>query len=182
MIRRALILGGAAVALLSACVASPVAAPDDLAAFQVVDVRVEAARAVAEAEKPVEVLAAEVEAIVARNVQGVLDGVRSDGTRPVVADVLVMRLFVPTVASAALTARGAAAMDVSVQLRDAQTGEAIGGPRGLRAHADTRFGGVLAAVMTAQALEQGGQAGEIARAARSLGGRMAEIIYGITPS
>ncbi|SFJ88461.1 DUF6778 family protein [Jannaschia pohangensis] len=183
MDRRGFIIAGAAsVAGLSGCVSEPVSNASDLRSFNVVNMRVEADRAVAQAEKPITLTPVQVEEIIRQNALGTVQAARAGGDRDVIIDVLVGRIFVPTVASAGLTARGAAAIDATIQVRDARTGQAIGAPRGLRAHADQRFGGLLGAALTAEALQRNGQAGEIGLAGQALGKRIAGIVYGIRPA
>ncbi|MEO0862593.1 MAG: DUF6778 family protein [Pseudomonadota bacterium] len=182
MDRRGFVISGAALLGLSACVSEPVSNASDIRSFNVVDMRVEAGRAVAEAENPVTLTPGQVEDIIRANALPVIQGARAGGDRDVTIDVQIGRLFVPTVASAGLTARGAAAIDATIQVRDAKTGQVIGAPRGLRSHADTRFGGLLGAALTANALAQNGQAGEIALAGQGLGRRIAGIVVGVRPN
>ncbi len=165
---------------LAGCVpeTTQVVAADQADTLRVTNVQVEAARAASADSRGFNISEAEAEALLRNQVLGVLDDLNPDGTRDVVVALDVTRLFVPNVASAAVGQSGSA-VEAVAQLRDAETGAALGSPFEVTGSGTFRLGGSAGAVLTAGALVTGGERGEIDLAGAGLGRNLAKAIYGI---
>ena len=178
--RRILILGAAA--LLGGCVPAQdrLVSPEAAAPLRVVDVRVDATRAAARSPRGFDATVPEVNALVRSGALPVLSGVNPGGTRRVVVDLTVTQILVTNAALASI-GTSSSTMAATAQLRDARTGAAVGQPFGVTGSTEFRAGGLIGAAVTAGALAQRGERGEIAKAAQGMGRRIALAVFGTDP-
>ncbi|MBM2577149.1 hypothetical protein JQC91_12645 [Jannaschia sp. Os4] len=181
MLRRGFLTLGAA-ALLGGCVASQdqVFAPGSTAPLRVVDVRVDATRAAARDPRGFDAPVPEVNRTIRGAALPVLQQANASGTRPVVVELTVTQILVTNAALASIGS-SSSTMAATAVLRDARTDAAIGQPFGVTGSTEFRAGGLLGAAITAGALAQRGERGELAKAAQNMGRRVALAVFGADP-